>query len=298
MAISQRMTTLVGTMFYGENKSIPEIAEELGLAESSVGRYIREFNLQVRNEDVDGSNILIYDIETAPYQTFTWTLRPDYINPDMVINDNFIISIAYKWLYSESTNLLILTPNEALKQDDSRILKDFHKVLNRADAVVTFNGDNYDNKHLNTRFLINGLSHAKPFVSIDVYKMAKKDYSFPSNSLDYLSKLLLGKGKIYTNFSLWREALKGNPDALTKMGDYNKNDVELTELLYLKLRQNSTSHKTIYQGSEVCPVCGSSHLIPYGTYKTNANEYPAFKCASCNTVSYINNRGHIQTIKR
>lgn len=68
----------------------------------------------------------------------------------------------------------VLTPEEVLREDDSRIMKLLWDLLNEAEIVVTHNGDKFDLPKINSRFIINNLPPTTPYFSVDTCKVCKK----------------------------------------------------------------------------------------------------------------------------
>ena len=237
----------------------------------------------------NGAKILLFDIETTPMEVFVWGLFGNkYIDYNNVIKDWNVLSWSAKWLFDSNVISDIQTPKEAIKRDDSRILKGIWELLDEADIVIAHNGDKFDIKKLNTRFYINGYNTPSPFRSIDTLKAIRKSFAFSSNRLDYLGKLIKNKGKLDTNFKLWTDCLKGNNDALSKMLAYNEEDVNLLEEVYLDIRGWIKPHPNIgvHCDGSICPTCGSDDLIDNGKYHTtNANKYQSYRCGSCGSLS-------------
>ena len=232
-----------------------------------------------------GAKILLFDIETTPMQVFVWGLFGNkYINHGNVIEDWNILSWSAKWLFDSHVMSDIATPAEAKRRDDSRVCKGIHNLMDKADIVVAHNGDKFDIKKLNTRFFMNGFHPPSPYQSIDTLKVAKRSFSFSSNRLDYLGQIMTNKGKLETNFQLWKDCLQGDRDALERMLEYNEEDVRLLEEVYVELRPWIKSHPNvgIWEDGEVCPTCGSDDIEPNGSYYTTmTNMYESHKCNSC-----------------
>jgi hypothetical protein len=106
--------------------------------------------------------------------------------------------------------------------------------------------------------------------------------------LDYINRQLGIHQKIGTDFNLWKECRNGNPEALARMDEYNRNDVLILEETYTKFRPYIHSHPNfglfVDADSDVCPTCGSTDLDWSGTYTTNVNKYSAFRCKDCGAI--------------
>jgi len=237
-------------------------------------------------KDMSEAKILVYDIETSPLVVYTWSLDPRYISPKNIIHDRFIISWAAKWLGENEILSDVTTPKEAKNRDDRRIVESFWKLLNDADIVIAHNGDRFDMKHLNSKFLEHDMMPPMPFRSIDTLKATRRIFGFTSNALDYLvSKFSLGK-KLDTNFQLWVDCVSGVADSLLTMVTYNRHDVLILEDWYMKIRKWIPNHPNIgmYSSdkSEIsCPVCGGSIAISDRLATTSASSWKTFRCDGC-----------------
>lgn len=183
--------------------------------------------------------ILIYDIETAPLIGHLWSLWQDGIGLNQLQADWYIMSFAAKWLgepevfYYDQEGL----PNP---EDDSILLGKLWELLNEADIVVGQNVKRFDTKKVNARFILNGFKRPRTYRQIDTMLIAKANFGFTSNKLEYLTEKLCpehkkSKHKKFPGHELWSECLKGNPEAWEEMKSYNIDDILGTEALFIKL---------------------------------------------------------------
>lgn len=91
-----------------------------------------------------------------------------------------------------------------------------------------------------------GFKPHSPVRVIDTLEIAKKEFAFTSNKLLHLTRLLCKKnqksdhGK-FAGHSLWKEFVKGNPEAIAEMREYNQIDaVSLQELYEILAPWSST----------------------------------------------------------
>lgn len=245
--------------------------------------------------------ILIFDLETAPMQAYVWGRWKQNIALNQTISEWFIICWSAKWLFSSEIMGDVLTSEEALNEDDSRIVKSLWELINEADIVVAHNGNKADIPWMNTRFILNNFTPTKPYFSIDTCLVARKQFNFSSNRLDALATYFnLSNNKLDTDFTLWRDCLKGNKEALHYMLEYNKMDVKVLEEVYLKLRpwiKNHPNISNILSSKHSCPYCGQEELkeIQGKSYFTNVNEYKLYRCNHCGGIS--RGRTSIKNIK-
>lgn len=240
-------------------------------------------------EIIDLPRILVFDIETAPMEVYVWGLYKQRISHENVISDWFILSWSAKWLFSKEVKADVLTPEEAVRGDDSRICKSIWHLFESADIVIAHNAFRFDIRRLNARWMLNRLTPPSPYQVIDTLKHAQKMAFLASHKLDFLSRLFFNKQKIETNYDLWKRCKRGDPEALEYMVQYNRKDVKLLEEVYLYIRPWIRPHPTtglFIEGNEpVCATCGSDKLVPTDPYVTSAGIYPGFRCKKCGAIS-------------
>ncbi len=213
-----------------------------------------------------------YDIEVS--HNLVLAFRAGYeqtINPESIILERKIICICYRFEGEKKVHALTWDDN----QDDKQMLKDFMLVADSADELVAHHGDKYDAPFFRTRCLIQGLQPIPPWKTCDTCAWAKRAYLFNSNKLDYISKVLGFKGKIKTDYELWRDILLHNcPIALAKMVKYCKMDVVMLENVYHKLKfcTKPKSHAGVLSGGEKwsSPRTGSTNVIKSKTRVSSA----------------------------
>jgi hypothetical protein len=248
--------------------------------------------------------ILLFDIETTPMPVWVWDFGKQYVPPTNLVRDDngkqrvwYVLSWAAKWLYDDNVMSDIVTPQEALERDDSRVIQSIWKLLDEADIVIAHNGDRFDIRKLNARFILNNMTPPSPYKSIDTLKIARKEFAFSSNKQDFLTKTFGLSEKLKTDFQLWVDCMDGKKDALNNMLKYNKRDVVGLEQVYLKLRPYIKNHPNlgVLMGSDCCPTCGSGNLkASNATYFTSSNEFPVYRCGGCNSP-FIRSKTRIST---
>jgi hypothetical protein len=233
----------------------------------------------------DLAKIYILDIETSPNIAYVWRFFKENIGAKQVLENSEILSFAIKELGSKVTTYY--DRNEV--GSEKFLIELLCVFLDDADVIVAHNGDKFDLPYIQGRCLALDIKPPSPYKTIDTFKSAKYEFKFPSNSLEYLSKVLLGeeKGghKKFPGFELWLEVLKNNPEAWEEMKEYNIRDVELLEKIYLKMRPFIRNHPNIaVYGEEdkaVCPKCNSEHIQYRGYAHTNVGRYHRFQCNDC-----------------
>jgi hypothetical protein len=274
-----------------------EIALRLGCSRRSVRRHVGRWADRIRKRSVrlpdiktpDIAKILLFDIETAPIECYTWSLFPKYISHDFVIKDWSILSWAAKWLFSDTILSQVVTREEAVNRTEGSVLKGIWDLLNEADIVIAHNGAKFDVKKLNTKFVMAGMQPPMPYRVIDTLSVVRRAFAFSSNKLDYLVKQLNNESKAETGgFKLWKDCMAGDMEALAKMVDYNKKDVAIMEELYVTVRPWIKGHPNVglYIDTDktVCTNCGNENLNWGGYYYTPAGKYASFRCTGCGAI--------------
>ena len=90
--------------------------------------------------------ILIFDIETSPLSAYVWGRFKQFISLDQTISEWFMLSWSAKWLNNPNMMSDVLTPEEALREDDSRITKSMWHLFNEADIIIAHNGQSRTTK--------------------------------------------------------------------------------------------------------------------------------------------------------
>lgn len=232
--------------------------------------------------------ILALDIETSPIVGYSWGLYDVTIGLNQIHTDWSILAWAAKWV-GEDEIFYADTSKQRNKRDDVKMLKGIHKLLSKADVVLTQNGKSFDIPKLNARFIEHGFDPLPNLEHIDTKRLAKKRFKFTSNSLEYLCKVLKTKHQKlkherFPGFDLWREFLAGNPDAAADMRKYNEHDVMALEEVYLKLRPwgvNVDLSKYTKDQGPTCSVCTSHNLNRYGFAYKGQGKFQRYRCGDC-----------------
>lgn len=234
-------------------------------------------------------SVLVLDVETMPMEVFVWGLYKQRISHDNIINDWRMLSWSGKWLFDSEMMSDVLTPREAVERDDKRIMESLYKVVDKADVIIAHNGQRFDIRRMNARLLGNGLKRPSPYQIIDTLKASQREFALSSHRLDYLGRFLTNKGKMDTDFELWKRCVRGESEALSYMEKYNREDVLLLEEVYMEIRGWIKSHPNLYLYSEtdvaVCPTCMSDKLESCGDYVTPAGRFESLRCLTCGSIS-------------
>lgn len=231
---------------------------------------------------------LFLDIETSYSVVATFSLWPKAISHDCILEDWYIICASWKWEgKKEIHNAKTYTNN------DKKICKALSKAIIEADELVYHNGRKFDYKKINTRILVNGLPPIPKPRETDTLVQARKHFSFTSNRLDYIAKLLVDDAKIANKPGLWMEALKKNKGAIDSMAKYCDHDVVILEKVFDKIRPhielgfNQNINEIL---GDKCTSCGGDDLQSRGWYYTLTCKYRRYQCKTCGKWCRSGNR--------
>jgi hypothetical protein len=231
--------------------------------------------------------IAFYDLENAPSKGWFYDPHKEY-NIIEVEEDWFMLSFAWQWMGESKVHCRALCDYPGYSKnlkDDSHLIKDLHKLFDEADVLIAHNGDRFDRRKSNTRFLGCGLSPPSPYKTIDTLKVARRQFALNSNRLDALGQFLRLGGKMpTTGWNLHKRCIHGDMTAWPTMKRYNKRDVTLLKGVYEKLLPWVPNHPDmrVYTGKASCRNCGSHDLQMRGEERTLTTIKQRYQCKSCN----------------
>lgn len=230
--------------------------------------------------------VLIYDIETRPNTGYIWGKWEQ--NVIEYTEEWSMLCFAYKWLGSSKTHVVALPDFEGYDPnvvDDFDLVEKLHDLFDQADVVIAHNGDSFDQKKTHARFVYHNMTPPSPYKQIDTKKVAKRYFNFNSNKLDDLGEHFKVGRKVNTGgFELWKGCMEGDPKAWAKMKKYNKQDVDLLEKVYLRMRPWMVNHPSLAVTDEMfdgCPVCGGTDRQSRGYNYTKTGRKKRYQCLTC-----------------
>lgn len=275
--------------------TFPDIADKLKLSVDAVKRrWYAHKNDQKDPYQVPfvkpkaGPKILFFDIETAPILGYVW--KPWEDNLIRTEHDWFMLSYAYRWEGDTDYNVVALPDFRGYKKNmkcDKSLVKSLWDIFDQADIIVAHNGDAFDIKKANARFIGNGMLPPSGYRTIDTLKVARQNFKFSRNSLNELGIALnLGQKIVHTGANLWFGCMEGDQESWEIMKQYNIQDVVLLEKVYYRLRPWMKSHPNlrIYEDmpdADCCPKCSSISIIKKGFNYTQATKRQAYRCNDC-----------------
>lgn len=224
--------------------------------------------------------ILLYDIETSPIIGYVWkTWQTDV---SKIKKDWEVLTVSYKWL---GQNRVYGKTRLDFKNEEAMV-KHVWSLFEEADLLIAHNGNSFDQKKMNAKFIQYRLGPPAPYCQIDTKLEAKRNAKFTSNSLDKLCERLgLGRKLALEGIELWDKCMSGSKAAYKTMLRYNKQDVKMLEQLYLELRPWIKNHPHVNRKDRSCPNCGSNRLHSKGLLHTKTLSYRRFTCKDCGAHS-------------
>ena len=232
------------------------------------------------------AKILVLDIETSYLELIGYGLFNQNFGINDIEKDWSILSYCASYIGEEKIYYND-TRKRKDKRDDSKLVKELERLIERSDAVITWNGDKFDLKKIRSRMFFYGHFPQKKIISEDLYKVVKNLFGEASNKLDFWaqkfgcgSKL---KGRKFQGKELTRQCLLGNKEAWEEMERYNKMDVEITKKLYFKISPwSSKINANLFNQTHayVCR-CGSTDFKHSGFAYTKNNRYQVIRCKEC-----------------
>lgn len=251
---------------------------------------------QVQPKRPASPRILLIDIETAPILGYVWSLWKQNVGLNQIKEEWYILSYCAKWLHGPEIMYRDVRENP---HSDESLMEPLWKLLDEADIIIGQNGKAFDMPKIQARLIMAGHMPPRPYKVIDTLIMAKQQFRFTSNKLEWmtgesagLTTLKKNQHSKFPGFTLWAECLKGNPEAWDEMKEYNIPDVTSMEELYLKLRPWYVGHPNLaayVESTEVlCPKCLSPDIKQHPETPftfTQTGKYEMYHCNSCGGFS-------------
>jgi len=223
--------------------------------------------------------ILYLDIETRKMTVKTFTLYPKFIPATEIEDPGGMLCWAAKF---EGGTV------EYRRQGDPDFLTKLHDMVDEADIIVHYYGSSFDMKHINREFLAAGLDPPSHYQQIDLKKVIKRHFNFPSYKLDYVCQALgIGCKVKHMGSEMWDLCDQGDKKAWRMMEKYNKQDTKLLPALYKRVRPWISNHPNTALYVEdpdkpICPTCQSTKVVRKGTQvNKGTGSYERFKCGGC-----------------
>lgn len=240
-----------------------------------------------------GVKIAVLDIETKPAQAYVWGGFKQNVYLDQIIEPPGMLCFAVRWVGTGEVEFY-----SEWADGQEAMIQAVHSVLDEADIVVGYNSDNFDIKHINAQLALQGMTPPRPYKKIDLMHESRANFRWFSGKLDFLGQQLVGDKKTeHEGFTLWVKCMSQNNDdpavreARAKMEEYNRQDVLLTEKVYIKMLPwlKKAPHMGLFMETDQnrCPHCGSTSLVEddASSVKAQTTTYLLQYCADCSAWS-------------
>jgi DNA polymerase elongation subunit (family B) len=230
-------------------------------------------------------DLLALDIETAPITAHAWGLFKQNIGINQIIDTGRVMCFSAKWIGTPQRPVF----RSEFHHGHKETIKACHALLDKADAVLTYNGERFDLPTLNKEFVKYRMKPPAPAHSIDLLRVAKRRFRFASNKMDHLAhELRLTRKVTNRGHDLWIDCMNGKRKAWAEMREYNLGDIQTLEELYYALLPWIDTHPNTALFADgcdrpTCPSCGSTHLQARGTQRTKTQAYQRYQCRGCGT---------------
>lgn len=232
------------------------------------------------------ARILYLDIETSPTVADVWSLRDLSVGINQIKVQPRMIGFGYRWSDSKRRAQFV----SEYHNGHAEMVEIAHGLLDEADALCGYNSQGFDAKHLNSEFVVAGLTPPSPYKHIDLYKVVRANFRLPSYKLQYvLQRLNLGSKLQHTGHQMWIDCLGDDEERKAKawrlMSRYCRQDVDVLPALKEALLpwMGGPFNAGNYAKTEGrhCPSCGSDNVQSRGVQVTTTLTYDRYQCQSC-----------------
>ena len=282
-----------------------KLSEYFNVAERTIRDWANSMGLGVMAKNiVDPAKIMVYDIETSRSEFKAFWTGKQYLGHHQMRSEPSIISISWRWLGEEEVHHVHWDLDT---KSDEQLMKDFLPEYNKADMVVGFNNNNFDNRWINARAMKYNLFVNVFVKSFDIIKHCKRLFRIPSYSMAYIAKYLgVTLKQSHEGIVMWDMLEEGTMEErqeyIQKMIDYNVGDIITTEEIFLKLRKymGHVIHLGVFEGGEKfsCPATGSTNVELFKAINTAAGTPQYIMRNKDNDVQYkISHRDYMKFLQ-
>lgn len=223
---------------------------------------------------------LYIDIETSPNVADLWSLAHGYVSVNQLRESSRMLCFAAKWRGQKRTQFFSEWDN-----GHENMVRAAAQLLDQADVLVHYNGHTFDVPIIAQELADLEIPPYSPFQEIDLLRVVRKRFRYPSNRLLYVAERLLGETKVsHEGHSLWTKVITGDVKARRKFKVYNVQDTVLLEKLHDRLLPWISNHPNVGlygQVDNACPKCSSTALMRQGFSYTLNGAYQRYQCSSC-----------------
>ena len=230
-----------------------------------------EDKLKAREVEARKPRIVLFDIEAA----------------NLNANFGFMLCASWKYLGEKKVHTIDIRDSPTFKRDvtnDKYVAQELKKVIEGADAIVSWYGTRYDYPFVQTRLLGHGLTPMPPVPHIDGWRIAKYKMKLNSNRLATVSEFLEIPEKTPLKPSMWIKAMAGDKKSIGYVIEHCEQDVRVLEEAYERIKPLTTTHPNINlvkDRPDSCPICGGNHLQCRGYIIARTSKRQRYQCRSC-----------------
>ena len=143
------------------------------------------------------------------------------------------------------------------------MLRALWRDMDWADIIVGWNTQSFDSKHIQRTLFEAGYDRPSPYAHIDLMRVVKREFAFPSNKLDAVSRRLLGDQKDQVRLMDLMLGIRKHPrqpELWALMESYSRQDVDLLPPLWERIRPWAMGHAAVDPDSTGCPRCGGRDI--------------------------------------
>jgi DNA polymerase elongation subunit (family B) len=229
----------------------------------------------------DGPAIWVYDVESSPNLCWTFGLWDQNIGINQSVQSQDILTFAAHKIGTKKIETM------AAWDDYDAMIARLHEIFSEADYLVGYSNASFDDKMVRAAFVKAGLEPPAPHRVIDLLRVVKRNFKFPSHKLDYVCGALGLEHKASTGgMDLWTACMAGDVKAQKKMLAYNRQDTKITTDLFNRLLPYCGLNVPLHSDEDdaaamLCTKCGSDHVTSRGFAYTTGSRYRRYQCQSC-----------------
>jgi hypothetical protein len=237
----------------------------------------------------------VFDLETSPSLFYGFSLGKQYVGHTQVKEgtETKIITAQYKSSLVDKKSKYLVWDFKNGKGDDTKLVKEFVKILSQYDILIGQNIRSFDVKVLQERAKALRLDPVEIDITLDTLVHSRSSFRALSHRLDFKSKQYGLGGKVRMDMADWIDIMEGRTRPEDKMVPYGLKDNDDTEtvfwndLPYLNLPR-STINKILKmivgmdekKGKEpkpFCEVCRKGHRPAFDVKVTKKG----LQCQNC-----------------
>ena len=223
--------------------------------------------------------VLFLDLETSPNLAYVWGLWDQNVAINQIVDSTEVLCFGARWLGEKKVHF-----KSVHHHGKKEMLDALHELMEEADVLVGWNSQAFDSKHIKREFLENGYLPPSPYKELDLMRVVRSQFKFPSNKLDYVAQTLGVGAKVkHSGFDLWIRCMAGENKAWKEMKEYQIQDVNLLLDLYDILLPwiKNGPHAGLHSDIDGCPNCASTNLERRGVTRTVSATYQRYQCRDC-----------------